>query len=115
MRYVVVPESAANKTIIGGPYEWDGEGDWSPPEIGQLIPETEALAGGYVPAPAAPEVVNADALRGRVLTALQANAAYLAIGGPTAAQTTAQVKLLTRECSALIRLLVGQLDTTDGT
>lgn len=63
--------------------------------------------------------VTADAVRydlhDRVRQALVRNAQFLAIGSPTAGQTLAQVRQLTRECSALIRLLVGSdlLDESD--
>jgi hypothetical protein len=49
-RYVVVDE--ADKTIVGGPYKWDGVATWTPPEAGTLILEADALAAGYTyPAP----------------------------------------------------------------
>lgn len=56
---------------------------------------------------------NADTLRRRTESALESNRAFLAIANPTPAQTAAQVKTLTRECSAVIRLLLGRLDATD--
>ncbi len=62
-----------------------------------------------------PEQVNAATLRSRATQALTTNAAYLALTAPTAAQTTAQVQRVTRECSALIRLVLELTDTTDGT
>lgn len=58
---------------------------------------------------------NAKTLRQRADAALAANATYLAIASPTNAQITAQVRRLTQENNAIIRLLVGKLDTTDGT
>lgn len=52
------------------------------------------------------EVVTLD-LHGKARQALTNNAAYLALATPTNAQNAAQVKALTRQINALIRLLVG--------
>lgn len=57
------------------------------------------------PAPI-PVLVNADVLAAKANAALTANAVYLAIGAPTNPQVVAQVDRLTRECSAIIRLLL---------
>lgn len=54
-------------------------------------------------------------LRQRAEAALTANAAFLADPAPTNAQVVAQVQRLTRECSALIRLTVGRLETVSDT
>ncbi len=62
-----------------------------------------------------PAQVNGATLRRRVATALTANATYLALPTPrTNAQIAAQVEALTRQNAALIRLVAGLLDTTDG-
>lgn len=58
---------------------------------------------------------NADLLRARARLALAVNADYLALPAPTAADAITQVGRLTRECSGLIRLLLGLFDSTDGT
>lgn len=47
------------------------------------------------------------ALHARARQALTDNGEYLALTSPTAGQTVAQTKRLTRQCSALIRLLIG--------
>lgn len=59
---------------------------------------------------------NEFTLRSRAAQALTANDAYVAL--PLAqrqAQADAQLVRVTKECSALIRLLLGQFDTTSGT
>lgn len=58
---------------------------------------------------------NADALRIKLQNALTANAAYLALATPTNADVVAQVRLLTRECSGIMRMVGNWLDTTTGT
>lgn len=60
-------------------------------------------------------VTNRQELQGKAATALATNATYLALASPTSAQAITQVAVLTRECSALIRLLLGLLDSTQGT
>ena len=46
-RWVVVPEDANNKTIVGGPYLWDDQITWTPPVSGVLMLESDALASKY--------------------------------------------------------------------
>lgn len=114
-RYVVV--DMLSKTILGGPWLWDGVVDWTPPMAGTLMLATDAAAGGYTvpPTPVDPVVQNAATLQQQIGNALANNIAYLAVGTPTAAQVAAQVRALTRQVTALIRLTSGLLDTTDGT
>lgn len=59
--------------------------------------------------------VNEATIQSRAKAALTANGAFLALTSPTNAQVLAQTKILTRECSALIRLALRLLDTTAGT
>lgn len=54
---------------------------------------------------------NAATLRNRAQTALAANATFLALASPTAAQVATQTKALTRQVNALIRLAVNALDS----
>lgn len=56
---------------------------------------------------------NRATLAERAAAALDANRTYLALTSPTNAQNLAQIRLLTRECTALIRLLLNRLDGTE--
>lgn len=58
---------------------------------------------------------NRDDITAKARQALAANTAFLAIASPTNAQVVAQVNRLTRECSALIRLVLDELADTAGT
>jgi hypothetical protein len=61
-----------------------------------------------------PEIAIAESLRAKARNALAANNAYIAAGGGTTpAQRDTQIRTLTRECNALIRLLLQLLDTDD--
>lgn len=60
-----------------------------------------------------PEQDNSDTLRQQAATALATNRTYVGLTSPSAAQTTAQVKALSRQNNGLIRLLLGLLDGTD--
>lgn len=51
----------------------------------------------------------------KAAAALTNNQTFLGIATPTQAQAVAQVQALTRQVDALIRLQIGQLDTTAGT
>ena len=55
------------------------------------------------------------ALLAKVATALTNNAVFLAVASPTNAQAVAQVKALTRQVNALIRLARRDLFSTNGT
>lgn len=91
----------------------------------RLIHETEAErvyevtdAGGVVvgydtEAIPTPAMLTEASIRAKARSALTANATFLAVPSPSAAQTTAQVKLLTRETQALIRLLLAEFDADD--
>jgi hypothetical protein len=60
-----------------------------------------------------PEEDNRRTIEASAAQALAANRTFLAIASPTNAQNAAQVKALTRQMNALIRLTLGHLDGTD--
>lgn len=71
-----------------------------------------------VPLPPSPEQLNYATIIARIGAALTANNTYLRLAAPTQAQAVAQVKVLTRECNGLIRILANLLtdisDTSGG-
>lgn len=61
------------------------------------------------------EDANNAALIGKARAAIQANSDFLANQSPTQAQVLTQVRMLTRENTALIRLALGLTDSLEGT
>jgi len=58
---------------------------------------------------------NELSLRDKASQAVQANNTFLGIASPSNAQVVAQVQRLTRENTALIKLVLGAIDDTSGT
>lgn len=58
---------------------------------------------------------NRSQLQSKAEQALSINVTYLSLTTPTTAQNTAQIKALTRQVSAVIRLLLQKLDNLAGT
>jgi hypothetical protein len=117
-RYVVV--AADNVTVLGGAYKWDPTlfPGWVAPEMigvpgSKLVLETASnhYQGSVPPV----TEVNRQTLADRAAQAIAANATYLAIVSPTPAQVATQVTRLTKECTALARLVLSLYDDTSGT
>lgn len=58
---------------------------------------------------------NRAALLAKAVAAQAGNATFLGIGAPTTAQTLAQVRALTRQVNALLKLAADDLANTSGT
>jgi riboflavin biosynthesis pyrimidine reductase len=87
------------------------ERDFTPEEIAQR--EADATAHGIRQAAEAILSGNKTTLTDRATSALVANRDFLALASPTQADALAQIKDLTRQNTALIRLILGLLDGTD--
>lgn len=99
----VVELDAATGTIT--------ERDFTPDELAQRTLDQQAHAAAKAITDALDG--NRTTLEQRAATALANNRDFLALTTPTNAQTLAQVKALTRQNTALIRLVLGALDSTD--
>lgn len=97
-RTVSIPPDPANRDYAEF-LEWEAE------QGAPLEPEPE-------PAPD-PSIQVGETLRTRARDAIDANKAFLAKASPTNADVLAQVKALTRQQNAVVRLLIGALDSAD--
>jgi hypothetical protein len=114
-RYVIVSTDTADKVIKAGPILWDGTSVLDITADRMAILAADATSSGYTFPPRPATEQNRAMMRSRLLQALAANAAYLGLPTPTNAQNTVHLRLVTQELSALIRLILEQLNTTDGT
>lgn len=60
-----------------------------------------------------PETVNQQTLQQQAQAALANNRTYIALSAPSTAQNTAQIKALSQQMQALIRMALGQFDATN--
>ena len=74
-----------------------------------LDPATGVPVLASRPAVEVTDATNADTLKAQAAAALTGDATYLALTTPTTAQAVAQVRALTQQVSALIRLVVRAL------
>ena len=113
--YLIVSTDPNDHAAKDGPVLWDGAAPFALPPNRRLMLLADAIAAGYTMPSRSTAAINADALRDKADQAIASNVAFLALATPTNAQIAAQVSLLTREVTALIRLLLNVTDSTDGT
>lgn len=81
--------------------------------------EEAAKAGRPAPAwaaatiPAGSAYANEATLESRIASAIATNSTYLALASPSTAQNTAQIKALTQQIQALLRIRQGQLGSVN--
>ncbi len=91
--------------------EWQGPGTLpTEAECETAWPAVQAQRAADAQA-AVTAATNGATIRQQALAALDANATFLALATPTAAQNAAQIKALTRQNNGLIRLVLGKLDS----
>lgn len=112
--YVFVSTDTTDMIIRSAPFSWDGVSALTIPTGQQPLLAASAAASGYLTPTDAATIPAAD-LRAKAVGALASNITFLAIASPTQAQAVTQVKALTRQVNALIRLAAGALSTEDGT
>lgn len=109
---VVHLQTALQQAGVAHTIEWGGEA-YGPQAV--VIDGEDARVEPAIVAAAA-SLQNKSTLEAKASDALAANANFLAITGSlSAAQQAAQLRLLTRENSAIIRLLMKRFESTEGT
>lgn len=105
---------ASNKLV--NVIEWEADSEYTPP-VGLNMVTYDPLVHVYSVVVKVITVTetNRATIETKAKAALTANATYLSTAAPTNAEIAAQVKLLTRENNALIKLMLGLLDDTNGT
>lgn len=91
---------------------WDADGEIV--EVRAYTAAENSAADARAAAANAQAATAAD-LTSKMQNALTNNLAYLNLASPSAAQSQAQIKALTRQMNAAIRYITGALDSTDGT
>jgi len=113
-RFAIVNPDGKVKSVV----EAGAPADVIPPPGGQVVelaPDSPVATNyTYDGIAFTPPPVPTSALIERKLdAAIDANLAYLAVNPPTTAQSLAQVQALTRQVTAILRLMRNRLDSAD--
>lgn len=112
-RYFFVSTDPADLVLKGGPIEWDGFSEFSPPDGTRLITEAAARSGGYTRPPRPVAEVNEETINSRLRVLLAQTRTWLAIPTPSAAQVTAQTRRNAQIVSVMAAIADRQLDDPD--